>query len=176
MVGRGGGGGDFGLESESGRSSSHPYPFLLGIRSFRPMVLSPEDVSPDLRVDLPEEKVDSPGPRVDSPGLRVVSPGLIKYWLIKYVLIVIVNKHLWITALPHALPHRHDVVTRVIRNPPPPPPPPHFREIIQPPRSLPPKKYFGQKFNIENLHTMDIYIWENFKYNSSWNWFRSNYI
>ena len=67
---------------------------VIGIRSFRPMVLSPEDVSPDLRVDLPEEKVDSPGPRVDSPGLRVVSPGLIKYWLIKYILIVIGNKHL----------------------------------------------------------------------------------
>ena len=46
-----------------------------GIKSFRPMV-----ASPDLRVDSPEEKVDSPGPRVDSPGL-------IKYWLIKYVLL-----------------------------------------------------------------------------------------
>ena len=30
----------------------------VGVRSFRPMVLSPEDVSPDLRVDLPKEKVE----------------------------------------------------------------------------------------------------------------------
>lgn len=35
------------------------------------MAHSPEDVSPDLRVDSPEEKVDWPGPRVDSAGLRV---------------------------------------------------------------------------------------------------------
>ena len=58
-----------------------------GNRSFRPMTHSPEDVSPDLRVDSPEKKVDSPEPRVDSPGLRVDSPGLIKSRLIKYVLL-----------------------------------------------------------------------------------------
>ena len=52
--------------------------FIAQLVEHRIAVPSPEDVSPDLRVDLPEEKVDSPGPRVDSPGLRVDSPGLIK--------------------------------------------------------------------------------------------------
>ena len=48
----------------------------LELRSFRPKGVSPEGVSPELKVGSPGIKGDSPELKVVSPGLKVGSPGI----------------------------------------------------------------------------------------------------